>query len=438
MKINELEYNDIMTALYRRNNYNQPCIWFCKPDNVFPSQVVVYHGIVGKNIIEERFCTNRELLDECKSRINAKRKQGYKYLNEIRDNFDLPRREGLQEWLDKYLPYDRTNAEGKVLAMLAKTYDDKVFKKTTHYYGQWKINGLRCFIRVIKGNDIFHKFRLEFQSREGAIWTSLTNLEEYLLSIIDDETLDMMKEENIILDGEVYIPGFTVNEINHAVKDPNCFENTLVQFWCYDIAVEEWSAAERARWIEIHFYNHLYEFRSKESHLINKQRFVVLCNYNITSDDDAVMWRNKFIDMGFEGLILRNLESEYQFGKRNSAMIKYKKHTDGIFTILDIYPEGNKRKDLPLIKCKNDINDETFEVHIGGSFEYQSEILKNRELYIGRELEIEFGERSGVNQVPFHVKGVKLKEFNFENVSVPKDDNKELKKTNKLKFVFKK
>ena len=344
----------------------------------------------------------------------------------------------MQEWLDKYLPYDRTNAEGKVLAMLAKTYDDKVFKKTTHYYGQWKINGLRCFIRVIKGNDIFHKFRLEFQSREGAIWTSLTNLEEYLLSVIPEETLDMMKEENIILDGEVYIPGFTVNEINHAVKDPNCFENTLVQFWCYDIAIEEWSAAERARWIEIHFYNHLYEFRSKESHLINKQRFVVLCNYNITSDDDAVMWRNKFIDMGFEGLILRNLESEYQFGKRNSAMIKYKKHTDGIFTILDIYPEGNKRQDLPLIKCKNDINDETFEVHIGGSFEYQSEILKNRELYIGRELEIEFSERSGVNQVPFHVKGVKLKEFNFENVSVPKDDNKELKKTNKLKFVFKK
>ena len=312
----------------------------------------------------------------------------------------------MQSWLDKYLPYNRTNAEGKVLAMLAKTYDDKVFKKCNHYYGQWKINGLRCFIRVIKGDDIFHKFRLEFQSREGAIWTSLTNLEEYLLSIIPEETLDMMKEENIILDGEVYIPGLPVNEINHAVKDPNCFENKLVQFWCYDIATEEWSAAERARWIEIAFYKHIYQFQSKEGHLINKERFVVLCNYHIGTSDEAVMWRNKFIDMGFEGLILRNLESEYQFGKRNSAMIKYKKHTDGVFMILDIYPEGNKRNDLPLFKCKNDINDETFECHVSLSFEYQRAILKDRDNFIGRKLDIEFGERSGVNQVPFHIKNV--------------------------------
>lgn len=428
MKIQDFTYNELMTALYRRNNYNQPCIWFCKPDNLFPFHIVVYHGIIGKTIIEERFSTDRVLEDECKSRTNAKRKQGYKYLNEIRDNYDLPVKEELQSWLDKYLPYNRTNAEGKVLAMLAKTYDDKVFKKNNLYYGQWKINGLRCFIRVIKGNDIFHKFRLEFQSREGAIWTSLTNLEEYLLSIIPEGTLDIMKEENIILDGEVYIPGLPVNEINHAVKDSNCFENKLVQFWCYDIAVEEWSAAERARWLELIFCEHTYQFRSKEGHLINKERFVVLCNYYIRSSDEAVTWRDKFIDMGFEGLILRNPESEYQFGKRNSSMIKYKKHTDGVFTILDIYPEGNKREDLPLFKCKNDINDETFECHISLSFEYQRAILKDRDNFIGRKLDIEFGERSGVNQLPFHIKNV---DFHKEP-EIVKEEPVKIKK----KFTF--
>ena len=429
MTISDLTYTELISSLYRRNNYGQPCIWFCKPDDDFPFQVVVYHGIVGKTIIEERFSTDRVLEDECKSRINAKRKQGYKYLSEIRDNYDFPVKEELQSWLDKYLPYNRTNAEGKVLAMLAKTYDDKVFKKCNRYYGQWKINGLRCFIRVIKGNDIFHKFRLEFQSREGAIWTSLTNLEEYLLSVIPEETLDMMKEENIILDGEVYIPGLPVNEINHAVKDPNCFENKLVQFWCYDIAIEEWSAAERARWIEINFYHHIYQFQSKEGHLINKERFVVLCNYHVRTSDEAVLWRDKFIDMGFEGLILRNPESEYQFGKRNSSMIKYKKHTDGVFTILDIYPEGNKREDLPLFKCKNDINDETFECHISLSFEYQRAILKDRDNFIGRKLDIEFGERSGVNQVPFHIKNV---DFHKEP-EIVKEEPVKIKK----KFTFK-
>ena len=99
---------------------------------------------------------------------------------------------------------------------------------------------------------------------------------------------------------------------------------------------------------------------------------------------------------------------DYQFGKRNASMIKYKKATDGIFTILDIYPEGNKRTDIPLLKCKNDINDATFECHIGGSFDYQSSILRNRDSYIGQKLSIEYGERSGVNQLPFHIKSVRL------------------------------
>ena len=89
-------------------------------------------------------------------------------------------------------------------------------------------------------------------------------------------------------------------------------------------------------------------------------------------------------------------------------MIKYKGITDGIFTIIDIYPEGNKRTDIPLFKCLNDINNETFECHIGGSFEEQKKYLDNRDSYIGKKLYITFGERSGVNQVPFHIKEVKL------------------------------
>ena len=99
---------------------------------------------------------------------------------------------------------------------------------------------------------------------------------------------------------------------------------------------------------------------------------------------------------------------DYQFGKRNLSMIKFKKSTDGIFQILDIYPEGTKRMDIPLLKCKNDINDATFECHIGGNFEYQNHILRNAKQYIGKFLDIEYGERSGVNQLPFHIKTVRL------------------------------
>lgn len=145
----------------------------------------------------------------------------------------------------------------------------------------------------------------------------------------------------------------------------------------------------------------------REQHLRNNNRFVLLPSTTVTTEMEALSERNNYIDLGFEGLILRNPYVEYACGKRSPKyMIKYKSVKDGVFTIVDIYPED--KRDIPLIKVKNDINDTTFEVHINGTFEYQKDILKNRDKYINKQLFITFGERSGVNQVPFHVKEVRF------------------------------
>lgn len=89
-------------------------------------------------------------------------------------------------------------------------------------------------------------------------------------------------------------------------------------------------------------------------------------------------------------------------------MWKFKATTDGKFRIVDIKPEGEKRSNIPLLVLQNDINDALFSVHITGSFEYQANILNNKENYICRQVYVEYGERSGINQVPFHVTTVTL------------------------------
>ncbi len=399
---------DYKRALYRRNNFGQPCVWFCKPRNDY--SVEVYHGIIGKNISCSIFHTKRNVNDECKSRFLAKRKVGYKYLNELKDNVTLPVKDSLPSFLNSYLPEYRTNANGNLLPMLAKVYDNnnnKLFKKVDTYIGQYKINGLRCFITAqYNSGDLFKPISLVFQSREGTIWKSLTNLEEYLLGVLDNNFVLRMIEEHIALDGEVYLPGHTVNEIDHFVKDANCAENKLLQYWCYDLAVDDYSQDCRTDMLIDVFSNDVYVFHDKNEHLNNKYRFVVLPPYYIDNDYRAIETRDSFISYGFEGLILRNPNAEYQYGKRNNNMIKFKKSTDGKFTIIDIYPEGIKRKNIPLFLLKNDINDETFEVHVGGSQEYQSHFLNEdvKQKTIGRQMFVEYGERSGVNQVPFHVK----------------------------------
>lgn len=396
-------------GFYRRNNYGEPYVWY--GEVIGTNTIKIYYGIVGKNISNQIIFTTRDANKELQSKIKAKLKEGYITINEIRDCGSLPVEESLQDFLNKYLPIIRTTDSGTTLAMLAKAFDNtnnKLFKNTDYYLGQWKINGLRCIIHAeIDEQDIFKKVRLKFISREGTVWNSLSNLEEYLLMALPEDIINDMIYYHFALDGELYLPGYSVNQIDHIIKDSKCIENSKIQYWCYDLITEYTSARERYNYLLDKLGGFLINLIYREQHLRNNNRFVLLPSTTVTTEMEALSERNNYIDLGFEGLILRNPYTEYACGKRSSKyMIKYKSVKDGVFTIMDIYPED--KRDIPLIKVKNDINDATFEVHINGTFEYQKDILKNRDKYINKQLFITFGERSGVNKVPFHVKEVRF------------------------------
>lgn len=402
--------------LYRKNNHGEPCYWCIRKSS--DTTIEVQHGIVLAKAITENFLVTMKNIDtEVQSRINKKRKEGYKYLYEIKDNVESPVEEGtfnqaLYYFLKAYLPDIRTAADSTMLPMLAKVYDNgnnKLFKKVDYYYGQWKINGLRCFISAKENQgDMFRPISLDFQSREGTHWKTLTNLEDYLLEILPKDLLYEMVNNDFILDGELYLPGHTVNEINHFVKDASCKENKYIQYWCYDIAIQE--TIQKSRFIvrDMMIGNFIKGINFIEDHLNNKNRFIALPTYLITNDSDAISCRDKFIDLGFEGLIMRNPDKEYQYGTRNLSMIKFKKSTDGKFVIKDIYPESSKRPDVPIFLLQNDINNAEFEVHLGGDMNYQKEVLYYKDKYIGKLMYVEYGERSGINKVPFHVKATKI------------------------------
>ncbi len=398
-------------TLYRRNNQGKPCIWTIQEELGRNDVIRITHGVLpnGSMIVEKIAVTMINIAAEINSRINAKRKEGYKTLSEIKDNNGLPVEgtDDVYDFLNAYLPYYRTSSNGALLPMLAKTFDNtnnKLFKENSLYFGQAKINGLRCFVSAYENKmDMFMPIRLRFQSREGTYWGTLSDLEDYLLQNLDEELLNKMLHEGYVLDGELYLPGHSVNEINHFVKDDKCRENKLLQFWCYDIAIEDTTYFRRQQLRRKYLDKHNIIY-NKHDHLNNKVRLISLTDVSILNETQAISERNDLINMGFEGLIMRDVHKEYQFGKRNTSMIKFKRSTDGKFKIVDIYPEGLKRKDIPLILLKNDINDATFEVHVGGTFDYQASILKNKDTYIGKFMFVEYGERSGVNQVPFHVK----------------------------------
>lgn len=397
-----------MNKLYRRNNNGMPTVWWAELDSGTNS-ITVFYGLVRGNIRKEVYTvTQKDGNKELESRYNEKIKQGYQYLNEICDMQDRPPVEDensleLFNFLNTYLPKDLSNGNSNLLLpMLAKTYSGNVWKKVSCMYGQYKINGLRCIITAYTQNDMFKPIRLRFQSREGIIWNTLENLSDYLLSIIPANILRDMIDGYVALDGEIYLPGYTINQINHFVKDANCVENKLLQFWCYDIMME---GNQAHRNMYRYHIKKPTSFNSIKEHYNNKERLIILHNKYITNDNEAIDARNHFINLGFEGLILRNAKTNYQYGRRRANyMEKFKDAAEGDFIILDIYKE--KKRDLPILLCKNDINNEKFETRLSVSHIVQRIVLSESQSYIGRTVHIEYGERSGVSRVPFHIKTV--------------------------------
>lgn len=397
-----------MNKLYRRNNNGAPTVWWAELDSGTNS-ITVFYGLIRGNIRKEIYTvTQKDGNKELQSRYNDKIKQGYKYLVEICDMNDRPPVEDvssleLYNFLNIYLPKELTNGNSDLLLpMLAKTYSGNVWKKVNYMLGQYKINGLRCIITAYTQNDIFKPIRLCFQSREGIIWNTLGYLEDYLLSVIPTNIIDDMINGFAALDGEVYLPGYTVNQINHFVKDANCVENKLLQFWCYDIMMEGNQTHRNTYRYHIKMPT---RFNNIKEHYNNKERLIILPSGYIINDNEAIDARNHFINIGFEGLILRNPDTDYQYGRRRANyMEKFKDAAEGDFIILDIYKE--KKRDLPILLCKNDINNEKFETRLSTSHIVQQEVLFDSQSYIGRTVHIEYGERSGVSRVPFHIKTV--------------------------------
>lgn len=403
-----------MITLYKRNAQGKPLEWSVGVDATNSNGIIISYGLVNKNIRTEKTTTHRDRQSEINSLIKAKRKEGYKELQDLYDNAPvLDSFSGnLYDYLDNYLPKFNTHSDGAFIPMLCKTLEDnKPFEKGT-YFGQWKINGERCIITASVEHNLFELVKLHYRSREGVDWTDkLSYLDDILIPAIPSTLIDLMLEEGVGLDGELYLPGYGINEINSFIKNTEVPQHYKLQYWLYDICIENMSAIERQNLLAKSFYFRTDVIKTKEDHLNNISRLVLLKNEDISDINSAIAARDNYISLGFEGLVIREKSAEYQFGgRRNNSMLKFKKKEDGLFEIIDIVPEGVKRSHLPKFVMRNDINDELFTCTLNAPQSVQENILQTKDNYLNGEYVglVEFRERSGVNQVPFHAKLIKL------------------------------
>ena len=306
-----------------------------------------------------------------------------------------------------------TDINSNLQPMLYKKFYDS--KRIYPYYGNYKYNGVRNMNLKKLSTDLFDYDPVEMLSKGGEPFYA-NHLKESMRKIID--YIEDKYGVVCILDGELYIPYTPVTTISGAAKNINNPLNKQLQYIIYDIAIAGYSQKERLDIIK-DVKNHFKLDGASNKYLTPK---VYIAPYFIINNEEAAMqFLEHSLSLGYEGAIFRPIETEYQFGKRPSVNKKLKKFEDSEFEILEVVEYGDRNSKVGYgVKfiCKNDINDLSFEVTVGGNdgtnaktftFEDKLRIAMNPDNYIGKLATVKFYERTK-NDLPFHHNAINVRD----------------------------
>lgn len=353
----------------------------------------------GKNIGKKNETNHlSQAQSEAESKYNKKEREGYKSLLTL----------GITDTssLDMVLPVFNTDADNQLKPMKCQQYlkDNGQPRISFPCLGQPKINGFRCILRLeTKTEGLFKEEHPVFRSKNGLEYDILRHItihfneEDFIFTgKINDIQYNNL---NLVFDGELYIDGYSLQDISSAVRKPN--EDTIkLQYHIFDLAVDEIVQVDRTailKEISTKFTNKNYPIRFVESRVIS-------------SHEEAVSFTDSNIYDGHEGSVFRDMKATYQFGLRPSTMVKLKKVTEGDFVILDVVLSDKNDPRYAVLVCQNDTNLETFKCAIEGSTSYRTEVYENKANYIGKIANIAYYERTK-KDIPFHTTCLVIKDF---------------------------
>lgn len=367
----------------------------------------------GKNIGKMNETTAYEqACKEAQSRWEKKKKQGYKSLKDLNIDVENYKEEKpgdiltINNAIEVSLPLNRTDANNLSKPMKAQPYfkDDGSVRIKFPCYGQSKLNGFRVMARWEKVKENVGTLleteveKVVFRSKEGLRYDILEHIEKEFTKEMFS-TINIKGEQiEIVFDGEMYIPNEILSEISSAVRKRNNKTEKL-KFYIFDIAISEVNQKNRLQFLD--------EFRTL---LINNscKNILTVNSIKINSNEEAQEFTDTCIKQGYEGAIFRDINAEYQFGKRPQTMVKLKRFQDKEFKIVDVVG-GDNSPELGVFICVQE-QGLKFKVTPEGSQDIKKEYLSNKTKYIGKKLTVRFFERTKDN-LPFHAVGTTIRDY---------------------------
>lgn len=212
-----------------------------------------------------------------------------------------------------YLEKGETSKSFDVRPMLAQSYDKHGHKIKYPCYVQPKLDGLRC----LATKDGLY-------SRQGKPFKAMAHIADALIIVFS-------RYPDLILDGELYSHEIDFQSIISGTKRDESNELTSkIEYHVYDCIESNKSYKDR-----LSLLDNVIDVDTKVIKLVQTEY--------ISQEDDVPYWHDKFVEDGYEGIMLRNAAGVYTPDKRSYDLQKVKSFKDDEFKIVAVRPDKNQQ-----------------------------------------------------------------------------------------------
>ena len=311
---------------------------------------------------------------------------------------------------------------GPFLPMLAQTFDPTDLAATTKKkkvikfpcFVQPKLDGLRCVSYATRtGNDA----AVVLQSRTGAFFTGLPHIAAALRPYLS-------QHPNIVIDGELYTDQMPFEELAGLIKKKKITESDVarlkkVKYHVYDIydyARHDMPYSERmgvlaaaVRRCGCVANDTFHSSGTPVAGAASSGRMLRSAATTVVATEDAaavvVLVRTEkvavlsefrqlfaeFVEVGYEGIMLRNAAGVYRANYRSNDLQKYKEFMEDEYRIID-FTQGEGRDAGAVIWVCETADGKEFSVRPRGTMEQRRDWFNDGGSYIGKNLTVVYQE----------------------------------------------
>lgn len=293
--------------------------------------------------------------------IREKLDKGYKQLEKSFNEYSLSE-------LKEILPEVNTDNNGFKKHMLAKSSDkvkQSVIDKEKYWYCSRKIDGVRASL-------YWDGKKIKSASRGGKDYNSA------LYHFIDHPKLIefFTRHPDCILDGELYKHGKSLQQISGAARlEKNVYDCDWLEYYIYDVMYPKLPFEKRLKVLNQISKELNLGFNPYKEWKDDDLKIQMVPQEKVSGYDNIMNLHNKYVEEGFEGVVIRNPNKEYGFGKRTNDMIKIKKYKDSEFLVTD-YELGLRGSEDMVFICETP-NGNIFKAKPLGDRETKEEYVEN-------------------------------------------------------------